>query len=91
MLSRMLQATYNFGSNNLRFGPASTLDSLEADGRLKQPFYWNGADWRKLTYSSYSLDFVMKAGGSVAFPSQGESGSELVFGSATVGAPINTP
>merc|ERR1719160_2336711 len=78
----MLQATYNFGSNNLRFGEASALDSLEPDGRLKQPFYWNGADWRKLTYSSYSLDFVMKAGGSADSHS---SGSALdLSGSATV-------
>ena len=78
----MLQATYNFGSNNLRFGEASALDSLEADGRLKQPFYWNGQEWRKLTYSTRSLDFVMKAGGSA---DSHTSGSALdLSGTATV-------
>merc|ERR1719421_2631124 len=81
------EGPYNFGSNNLRFGDAaaSPLSSLELDGRLKQPFYWNGAEWRKLTYSTYSLNFVMKAGGSVAFPNQGDSGNKLdLSGSATV-------
>merc|ERR1719506_2679780 len=84
MLSRGLsEGPYNFGSNNLRFGTDSSLDSLESDGRLKQPFYWNGAQWRKLTYSTYSLDFVMKAGGSA---DSHTSGSALVFGAATVDA-----
>merc|ERR1719506_2041871 len=87
LLSRGLsEGPYNFGSNNLRFGDAAAdpLSSLELDGRLKQPFYWNGAEWRKLTYSTYSLDFVMKAGGSADTHT---SGSELdLSGAATVDA-----
>merc|ERR1719506_2131217 len=93
------QATYSFGSNNLRFGvleptvATSGSNSLEPNGDLKQPFYWNGAEWRKLTFSSKSLDFVIKAGGSAFFPpTKGEAGSETdlsgskldLTGSATV-------
>ena len=56
MLSRMLsEATYDFGSNNLRFGDAaaSPINSLEPNGDLKQPFYWNGAEWRMCAYLAW--------------------------------------
>merc|ERR1719409_1148400 len=91
-LSRSLQAysgpPYNFGSSNLRFGTSTSLDSLDTStGNLKQPFYYNGATWRKLTYSSNALDFVMKTGGTPHGPGTGTSGTggtEVSFGSATV-------
>ena len=51
-------------SSKIRFGEEGT--SLEDDGRLKQPFYYDTSSetWRKLTYGRYGLDFVMYTGGS---------------------------
>jgi hypothetical protein len=58
------QATIpNLESNYLRFGGG--LSSLESNGDLKQPFYYNTAseNWMKLTYGSNRLFFIIYMGG----------------------------
>lgn len=51
-------------NDRLRFGTGSS-DSVNSSGNLLQPFYYstNYSGWRKLTYSSYPLDFELGEGG----------------------------
>ncbi|HEY1017929.1 MAG TPA: HYR domain-containing protein, partial [Sediminibacterium sp.] len=56
------QAVLN--NSKLRFG-TGTEASVNNTGNLQQPFYYNGvlSLWRKLTFSSYSLDNAFAIGG----------------------------
>lgn len=60
-----------FNNDHLRFG-TGTEDSINTSGNLKQPFYYKDKSddpsdttfgWRKLTFSSYALDFEIREGG----------------------------
>ncbi len=55
--------TYNILNNNrLRIGNGSE-NSINTQGNMQQPFYYNGSAYRKLTYSSYPLDIRWGIGG----------------------------
>ncbi|MCT4589718.1 MAG: hypothetical protein N4A71_17985, partial [Carboxylicivirga sp.] len=51
-------------NDSLRFGNGAE-QSINATGNVQQPFYYNSTSmlWRKLTYSSYPLDYSVAIGG----------------------------
>ncbi len=51
-------------NDRLRFGTGSE-NSVNTTGNLQQPFYYNStlSTWRKLTFSTYPLDFEVREGG----------------------------
>lgn len=53
----------NLASDHMRFGKSSVADSIGKFGNLEQPFYVSGVEWKKLTYSTYAIDFKAEAGG----------------------------
>ncbi len=58
------QAQTVINNNYLRFGTGNE-NSINTKGGLQQPFYYNAStsSWRKLTFSSYSLDNTFAVGG----------------------------
>jgi hypothetical protein len=49
-------------NGKLRFGNG-TEASINNKGGLQQPFYFNVSDWRKLTYSTYPLNYAVGVDG----------------------------
>jgi Fibronectin type III domain len=70
-----------FGGNNndstVRLG-GDTLASVGGNGLLRQPFYWNGSKWRKLTYNNYPLDMAIGYGTSTSGHWNGNAVTDLV-------------
>lgn len=54
------QNVLNNGSRRIGDG---TVNSINAQGNMEQPFYKSGSDWRKLTYSTLPLDIQWGVGG----------------------------
>lgn len=61
---QLAQAAIDNILNNgkLRFLNSGAESVLPDSGLLEQPFYWNGSEWRKLTYSTFPLDAAIGYG-----------------------------
>ena len=53
--------TQVINNSAIRFGNG-TQASIGSTGLLRQPFYYSGSSWRKLTFSSYPLDLTFGYG-----------------------------
>ncbi len=63
LLPSVAFSQYIIDNDHIRFGNGSEA-SINATGNVQQPFYYNATyGWRKLTYSSYPLDYTFAVGG----------------------------